>query len=148
MSYTNIKKEAKAAVLSRLNESDTGFTAEFLSDQKIKEFSNIKSVKSKRVLIGASAQPTIVGAVVIGWLVDVVIQVASDFNKVTEVEHEAMCAAVEAFIEDKNNTTELTNSKILVQVATPGVNPADDFVDGERVSEYHLELDCLLRGVV
>ena len=145
MNYTNIKKQAKAAVLARL-EADAGYTQAFKDVQKIVEFSNVKKINSKRVLIGASANPNIVGDVVIGWMVDVIIQVASDFNNVSSDEHEEICSNVEAFIEDTANTTELTNASFVVQVSTPGVSPDDDFENGERISEYHLELDCFLTG--
>ena len=147
MSYKNIREQAKAAVKARLNDTDTGFTTVFKNAQKIEEFSNIKKVQSKRVLIGASATPSIVGTTIIGYLVDVVIQVASDFLAVDSDTHESMCSQVEAFIEDTNNPTELSNADFTVQVSTPGINPDDDFQDGERISEYHLELDCFLTGV-
>ena len=145
MSYKNIKEQAKAAVQTALETSDSGFSSDFKSIQIIRSFSNSLKIDSRRITIGASAIPNIVGAVQIGWMVNVSITAISNFNKWDEDDHESICSPIEALIFSSDLATRLTNASFITQVATPAES-SDDFTDDERITEYNVELDCLLTG--
>lgn len=145
--HTNVLKEARQAFCTAFA-ADTGFPTYVKQTQVIKAMSNIKTVQSRRVLVGGMASPEIIGASIIGWEADLVIQCVSNFNDISEDQHEEICAAVEAFICNINDLPDLlSNTVFKVQVATPGEGPKSDFQDDERVTEYHLILNCLLTGV-
>ena len=147
MSYTNIKKHARQAWVDAMTASDTGFSDDFRSIQIIQEFSHVKKVQSRRILVGASAAPSLVGATQIGWIVELVIQAQSDFFKHDSTTHENILSPIEALIFTSDLATRLTNATFITQVATPLESPPDDFQDNMRITEYRLQLDCLLTGV-
>jgi len=146
MTHTGIIKEAKTAFISAITAAGNEFPSVFAALQVIREMDNITTIHSRRILVGGKATPEIVGAKVIGWEVDLVIQAVSHFKKWTEAQHEEVCNPIEAFILLSDLAARMTNATFKVQVATPGVI-ANDFDDDERITEFHVILDCFLTGV-
>lgn len=145
--HSSILDQAKAAFVSALQAVDTDFSADFKSVQIILEMEYIEQVNSRRIVIGAEAAPEVTANSVTGWEVELIIQVVTHFKKWTRAQHNDVCAPVEALIYDVAGLpAKLTNSSFKTLVVTPAPVKSD-FQDEERITEYRVELNCLLTGV-
>ena len=144
--FYTINEKVKAAFAAALAAEDTGFITDFKAIQVIQELEFVDIVNSRRIVLGAKAVPEIAGAAVIGWEVDLTVQCITHFKKWTKAQHDEICGPVEALIFDISGLpARLTNSALKVQVATP--DPVQsDYQEEERITEYHVKLDCFLTG--